>query len=697
MSKISTADKAIEEVLAGNEDSALIGTLNVDEQAIYQELVAELREGRDPRVKIESLWRLDYYREPPPMAQFLDDDYYLGQIMKHAEDNEGLYPEWRKHIIADFDLHSKIHNLVITGSLGVGKTWCAVLLMLYRLVCATCLRMPYHFFGMSKGSRIVYLMLSVTKEQVKETAFGDCMNFMAQSPFFLEECRYDPDQLYSGYRIPIRNTLPNGMFSNLILSAGSRGQHAVGKNVQAVMLDEGNLRLEAEPDLKAYELYDQVRGRIVNRFQKRSGYLPAISIIASSAADESSFTERIIKEIETVNDPKTQKVYRHAVYKIKRHALTLKPWWFKVAHGLKNVDPFILEGLYREDGTEIIESEVHQREDGSPVPNHQHEAPPAGASTELVPGDYYESFRRNCKNALNTQSGISTGGTHRLFSSMMDVLWCIEESEKSGLVDPALTPMIPISSEDDKYIWDYLNHGRFLTMVQSKVQPIRHPLNKRYSHLDYAKTGMCGLAVCHLAGNQLVHGLIKDGEPYSEYRLVVEYDFVLSILPGNVKPINFEKIQKFFFWLKDECGFLFGKITSDQWQSEMSLQMLEGHGFEVDILSIDRNKAVYDAWHGGFSEHRIRVWHNDEMLREAEQLIELEKKYDHPVGQRKDLTDALAGSYANAVNSDEKITLQSYNTPGVYTERDAREMEREMPPVEIVIPAQPRKRKIFVG
>lgn len=640
-SKLSKVDKVVEEILAGNEDTQLIRTLNQEETIYYEELVDDLRHGRDTSVKEESLWRLDYYRQPPPISQFIDDDYYLGEVLRPGDDNEGIFPEWRRLLIRDFNLHSKISNLIITGSLGIGKTWMMVALLLYRLVCATCLRNPQHFFGISRGSRIAYLILSVTKEQVKDTAFGDAMNFMAMSPFFTEECRYDPDLTYSGFRIPIRNTLPSGALSNLVLSAGSRGQHALGKNVVAVALDEGNFRLEENPDLKAYQLYEQVRTRIANRFQKRAGFLPAISIIASSASDESSFTEKVIREIEEINDPKTQRVYRHAVYVIKRHTLQLKPWWFKVAYGLKNIDPFVLEGLYRENGTPVPPEELHLRADGTPMPNPQHESPPPGARTELVPGDYYEDFRRNPKAAIQNHSGISVGGSHRLFSSMMDVLWCIEEGEKMGLRDPCLTQMFPISAEDDKYVWDYLDHKKFLTIAQSRIIPVRHPQHKRYCHIDFAKTGMCGLAVCHLAGNQMVHGLVKDGEPYSDYRLIVEYDFIVTILPGQSKPINFEKVQRFFFWLRDMCGYQIGLITADMYQSTMPLQVLEARGFEVDELSLDRDKSVYDAWRMGFDEHRIRIWRNEQMLREAEQLLEADKKYDHPPEGSKDTCVAL--------------------------------------------------------
>lgn len=699
-SKIEKVDRVIEEILAGCEDPMIYQSLNERETEIYEAMLSELRLGIDPALDAV-LWRLHYTQQPVHLEQFLDDSYFLGEVWRPTEDNPGLWPEWKKTLCEDFDLDSKIHNLVITGSLGIGKTAMMTTLLLYRIYIATLLKNPQNFFGIAKGSEIVYTILSVTKEAVGDTAFGYAKNYMAQSAYFREKCGFDPEQQYSGFRIPILNQLPTGQPSLLKIVAGSKSQHAIGRNVIGVGMDEGNFRLEKDPDMTAYALYDTLRTRIANRFQKVAGFLPALSVIASSASDESSFTEKVITEIQQANSPMTEKVYRHAIYRIKRHDLKLLPWWFKVAYGLKNMEPFILEGLYKEDGSKIEPGVVMHKGSGEPITCTKHEDPPPGAATELVPGDHWEAYRRNCRAQLQNLSGISTGGSHRLFPSMVDVMWCIEESKRTGVPDPMQTGvhMFPISSEDKKNIWDYLDHKQFLTLVASRVQPIRHPYNLRYAHLDLATQTMAGLAVCHLVGQQLITGLVRDGEPFEEYRLVVEYDFILTITAGHEKPINLEKIQRFFFWLRDMCGYRFGKITADMYQSEAPLQALEAKGFEVDKLSIDRDKSAYTAWRMGFEERRIRLYENAQMLREAEALLEVDKKFDHPPDGSKDTTDAAAGAYFNAVNSDEKVTISSHNSAVVTTNQGIdRALNAEQPPIEIVLPARGYDRsKVFVG
>jgi hypothetical protein len=691
-------EAAITDVLHGGRDPALTEI----EQSLYEELAAQVRMGK---IDVDGdLWRLDYIKEPPSVEQFLLDDYYLGRTWRHIEgENEGMWPAWLEIFKQYLDFNSRIHNMVITGSLGIGKTSMAVTALLYRICIATYLKNPVGFFGLSRNSNIVYNVLSVTKEQVMETAFGNALAYMGDSPYFVEVCKFDPDMKYSGYRVPMLNTLPDGAASRIWLTAGSKGQHVLGRNLIGVCLDEGNFRLEKDPDLAAYDLYDQVRTRISNRFQKIASYLPALSVIASSAADESSFTEKICTEIEQHNKereasnakidnlqarmPLQQMVFRHAVYNIKRHALpAIGPdhHWFKVAYGLKNMEPFILTGWYTEDG--------------APIGEEPHEESPNGTKTELVPKLYYDEYRRNCKAKLQDISGISVSGAHRLFPSLVDIEECLTASKQEKVPDPLLPGIqrIPISADDDKNIWDYLNHKAFLTRVMSRVQPLRHPYHQRYAHLDLATQTQAGLAICHLAGAQLIEGLVKDGEPFAEYRLVVEYDFILSIIAGPTKPINLEKIQRFFFWLRDMCGYRFGMVTADMYESAMPLQMLDGRGFETDRLSIDKDKSVYHAWRAGFEEHRIRLHRNEIMLHEAEQLLEMDKKYDHPPTGSKDITDAAAGAFWNAISADEKITMMSHNVPSIYSGQTMDAEQKPGLPVEIPLPPKGYTRsKVF--
>lgn len=659
--RVSRIDKAMAEALTGENVDKLLAAFTAEEQAMFYALVGELR--NSGTVNLDDLWKIDYVRRPPTMEEFINDPYWMGSICRKSDDSEGLFPTWRQVLVRDFDLDSRLHNVVITGSLGIGKTFICCLVMLYRVALARLMRQPQSFLGLSKGSRILYVILSVTKSAVAETAFGDAMNFMANSPFFLEECKYNPDRKYSSFSIP----LGKGIY----LTAGSKGWHILGRNTMGIALDEGNWRIESNPDQKAYQLYDEARTRIKNRFQKISGYLPAVSILASSARDETAFTEQVIADIQKTNDANTEKVYRFAAYEIKRHTLRLSDRWFKVAYGMKNVEPFILEGLYTEKGDKLGDG--------------KHEETPKGANTVLVPLDYHESFKRNVSTALQGICGVSTGRTHRLFSSTVDLERACELGKADGLEDPCRMESIPISMEDEQQVQDFLDHSKFVTRRAGSFVPLRDPAALRYAHVDLATATQAGVSISHVSGRHLVSGVYnpETGKTQDEYRLVVEYDFILSIVAGASKPISLEKIQRFFTWLRDECGFRFGLVTADTFQSVMPLQMLESRGFEVKTLSLDRTKGPYYLWRDAFIEGRIRMFRHRVLMREAENLLDLKDKIDHQTTGTKDVSDSAAGSYFDAINhAASGKTASVHESVGI--QLSSSDTKDEAPPVSVV-------------
>jgi hypothetical protein len=622
--KTEKVDSTLLQIFEGENADELINNFSDEERKFFEELVSKIRSGELGKIpEMEELWKVDYVRRPPTIHEYWNEDYWMGQKLRPTDDNIGLFPIWQQILDNDFDFDSRIHNVVISGSLGIGKTMVGVTIFLYRVILATLLRNPQNFFGLNKGSSIVYAILSITKKVVTETAFGDALGMMGLSPYFLEELNFNPDAKYASQAIDLGR--------GISLTAGSKGQHIIGRNSMGVMLDEGNWRLEANPDERAYKLYDEIRTRISNRFQRESGFLPAISILASSAKDESSFTEKVINDIEKVNDLKTQRVYRHSIYKVKsgegRHAIRWKERWFRVAYGLRNMDPVLLGGWFNKEG---------QPFPGDPDPIEQ---PPPGAKIELIPEDFFPQFQRNVKTNLQSLSGISTGGSHRFFSSMEPIERCLELSERDGpFENPAKIELIPISTEDDKNIWDYLKHSVFLTRRSSRIEPIRHPEAIRFAHVDLATTTLAGVAVCHLVGKKYVEGLVDPlGRVFSEYRLIAEYDFILSITAGRTKPISLEKIQNFFFWLRDICNYKFGLITADTYQSSLTLQMLESRGFKTDILSLDRKKDQYYSWRTAFEEGRLRLYKQYQLWREIENLVETDDKIDHPPDFEKDV------------------------------------------------------------
>ena len=614
---------------------------------LFNRLAAEVRVGE--MGGSEKLWLMDYTEVPPSMEQFVSEDYYLGASLGA----NGLWPAWQEFLTEKVCLDSFLHNLVLTGAIGTGKTLLAAIIILHRICVCAHLVNPFEFYGLARGSSLVFLIMSVSRDTLSATAWQTLLRLMGGCPFFREVCGFEPARHYPSLVVPLKFMAAELAGNTITLTGGSQTQHLIGRNVLAVAMDEANARLDANPQNAAYELFSDARARMASRYQRLKGFMPGISIVASSAQDESTFTERLRQEIDIVGDPPTQLVVRRALYRVKS-GLKLKPWWFKVAHGLPGAEPIILQGAYSAAGDPL-----EAPKDCPFSPSSPHERPPEGTATELVPGDYYEEFARHPRRALQQLSGISLGGTGQLFPSMIDIERCLKMSASAGIENPSPCALLAVSDEDGRHLWEDLTHRVFVTKGRSGYQPKRHPERLRYAHLDLATTGRAGLAICHL----VPHTAEEAGRPQVsdrlEMSLTVEFDFILTIVGGRSRPISFDKIKQFLVWLRDMCGFRFGKVTADSYQSVYLLQTLTALGFATDTLSVDRDKGPYLALRAGFEAGRIRLYRHTEFMREIGQLLELERKIDHVSGGSKDATDAVAGAYANAIASDETRLLSS--------------------------------------
>jgi Homing endonuclease len=567
----------------------------------------------------------------------------------------------KNHLRTGFDViprgRDRFYGFTLTGNgryltdqfIVTHNSFVSAIIFLYRIALIRLMREPQQFLGLSNGTSVYFVVLSVTQAVVQDTVFGDMQNFMSNSPFFVEECNYNPDLKYADMRVHLGK--------NIFLKAGSKGWHVIGRNAMGVLLDEGNWRIEGNPDMKAYRLYDEVRQRIKNRFQQSSGFLPAISMIASSARDESAFTERVIKEIEGADDG-CQLVYREANYRVRFVQRKYCNISFRVAYGSKTFEPRILEGFYRGgimpgDAPEVLPGNYNNF--GQKVPGDvTHEDQPDGTKVEHVPVELVAEFRRSPVTALQGLSGISIGAGNRFLPNLRTYDGAIEAGMKLDppLRNPCRMQLLPVSSEDDLEIWDLLTHRNFVARRASIFQPLYDPAAPRFAHVDLATSTVAGLAICHIAGREHVTGLTDGkGEPYSEFRVIVRFDLIMAITAGQTKPINFEKIQKFFMWLREACGFKFELVTADQYQSAMPMQMLESRKFNTGYLSVDRTKEPYLALRDALNEGRIELYDHPLLRDELDNLVENAGKIDHPDGKSKDVADAVAGAHYNALRT----------------------------------------------
>lgn len=244
-----------------------------------------------------------------------------------------------------------------------------------------------------------------------------------------------------------------------------------------------------------------------------------------------------------------------------------------------------------------------------------------------VPLDMKTNFLADFDVALRDLAGISVPGTMSFITQ--EVLdQCIGTRK-----NPFFQDILEIGTRDSYSIEDFF-HWEFLTPMI---------LNSEwFIHVDLSlNDDKTGIGASCITGRKDV---IQDDEktvslPY------FSHIFNISIKAPAGDKIPYAKITNFICWLRRK-GAHIRKVTRDQYQSEYLAQLLEGQGFDVEKVSLDRSPDGYLTLRSVLMEERVDML-NVELLQS--ELIALQRNGfsgipDHPIGGSKDSADGFAGS-----------------------------------------------------
>lgn len=590
-----------------NGHAEVLDKLDANERAFVLRAVKDLKKG-DSRL-LSRVWQEDFVQPPPTVDQFLDDPYYFGRIGK------SIYPVWRRELREVLKTENEIAEWVIGGSIGIGKTYIAVVALCYKILRLMLMRSPQEFYGLTEGTPIVFGFFNIFKYLAMDTSYTYFQSFLKLSPFFRERCiSKDGKESFVGF--------PNGIG----IAVGAQAIHALGQNLYGGLLDEANFgkgsSLTSEERSQVLDLYLGVRRRIESRFMQVGGRTPGLLCLVSSARAQGDFLQKHIEE--TRHDPRT----KHTAYAL----------WDVKEKFKKSPRFYVLIG---------------DRERSSRILDKPEDAP-AGADIMAVPVEFQEQFRRNLDECIRDLGGRPTFGKSLLIPRREMIFECIRTS--TAREHPFTVDEIELSIEpsDPTNIIRALNKPALLDIydkTNDRWRPRFHPNMGRCIHVDLAKNGDC--AAISMAGISQVRRIERfdnEGQRYTTTDLVYWIDFMLRIraLPGS--EIDFRKIREFIFYLR-EMGYDIIQVSYDGFQSTESLQELYKAGFEVKVLSIDRSSVPYYTLRSVIMEGRLDLYHYqpfvDEILELQDHSRESVKRgpaIDHPDGGSKDVTDSVCGA-----------------------------------------------------
>jgi hypothetical protein len=608
-------------VKASERYAADIAAMGPEERAYLLRALSEAEENRQDALR--ELEDIDFERMPVSIREFLTDPELLGntgQITDWDADDDGeqqgIYPFWRHELDDLFDPNKHFQQWIVSAAIGAGKSWCAIIAILYKIYWLLCLRNPQQFCGINQNSAITFGFFSATRDIGRATEHSMLTSIMGDSPFFKKMVgvtdKYRPYELLK---------LPK----NIRIAFGSRAQHALGQNLLGGLMDEAAFGILTE-DRQMRQLFDGFWRRLQSRYS--DSVSPGLLIIASSKAAQADFLEKHIQRWATAENADSVKLTRGALYNIKPHQFRARDT-FKIQIGDDIRPSRILEaGELPDPGFQVEE-----------IPNH-----PALRS----------QYNADLEGALRDISAICVTNESPLIPLREKLISCIDESRQH----PFTSETVYAGTRDTIEIKHLFIPEQVLVKRILKWVPRVNAGFSRYIHVDIGlRHDALGLAMVHLAGSQQAQTLNELGEPIVEEIPQVFVDLLLQVRCHQGDQVDLTKVTRFIMYLAQDCGYPIGGVSFDQFQSAHISQILAKLNFPVSYQSVDRTETPYLTLASIIQNEAISYYNYPVLLKELRELRrDLEKRrIDHPARSgdgtegSKDVSDALAGAVTSAL------------------------------------------------
>ena len=558
-------------------------------------------------------------REVVDIETWLSEEFYSGPSAKQ------LYPYWKNAMIEVFNSPERVNEVIISGSIGTGKSTVACYMMIYKLYELSCYFPPQALYNLMTNTKILFAYFNITKDLAGQVGFAQIRDIIDTIPYF--------------QNIFKRNDKKNSQLeweqSHIYMKPASSSNDVIGMNLISFFIDEANFfkgdglqntgSSINDAQSRAQELYNSVRARGKSRFVVNSEDF-TFNILVSSSMYESSFTATRIREGQ--GNPHV-KVFEPRIWEVK-NTNTYSKTKFVVFSGNELIDPVICKTV-----AEVNYIRAHYKLAESKAKT------PIEAISDIkdydirkrfveVPENFLSDFEANIIRSLQDIAGVPVAAMGKLFSNRDAYARAITDEES-----PFIQDEIVISTAAS-------------TTIQDFFKPDWRPKDiakKRFLHIDQSISGdSTGVAQCYI--DEVVYD--KYGIPSPK----IKFDWMMRINPPRPPyQIDLAKVRSIIQWEEQHFGISFGKITYDTFQSYEAVQELEKSGYEVDHRSVDRSDKEYLDLCELYYQGRIQHYRNGIYEFELFNLnwFRAKNKVDHDKDKHKDLSDAVCGAVANAL------------------------------------------------
>ena len=606
-------------------DLSVLDGLSPEERKLALEILKEYSQEGQSAI-LDDLKYSDYEEIPVDILTFISEERYLGRGLYIVDDFTGerkctVFPYWLEKLQEIFpdNLTTRYNTVILTGSIGLGKSFIAVICQLYLLYRMMCLKDPYQFFGLQPIDKITFSMLNVTIEAAQGVGWDKMQQLLQSSDWFMERGNMNASRTNPQWQPP----------KGIELVFGSSNRHVVGRALFSNFSDEVNFGVGNNVEkqkAKLKKMISQIDARMISRFGKGT-YLPTMNIIASSKDSEQAFMESYI-DMKRQNESKTTLIVDEPQWVVRNDKGSPDdPGSFYVAVGNK----FLAHELLP---VNVTEEEVDAYRE-------------KGYLMLKVPPIYREAFEDNIDLALTDNAGISTSSSTKYISGIR-----LNQIKTDEYKNPFTKDVIEVGNAPD----DINQYSNFFDLALVNPKDISRPL---FIHLDMSLSGdKTGIAGTWITGKR--PGVI--GEENTGRELDFKAAFSVSVKAPKGYQVSFEKTRNFIRWLRDR-GFAIKCVSMDTYQSANMAQSLTSDGFKTQILSVDRVDTIgtengrparvckpYAFFKTTIYEQHLKLYRKCDLL--TEEIANLERlsdgHVDHPKNGSKDQADALCGSLYTA-------------------------------------------------
>lgn len=164
-----------------------LNNLTEDEKKVAIEILKQYSQSGSSDVYQDLIYQ-DYEEIPVDIETFLYNEYYLGKSLIDAEGRKTVYPYWVETLKKIFptNVDTAYNTLALTGSIGIGKSFMAVLCILYQLYRMMCLKDPYLHYGLQPIDKITFAFINITMDAAAGVGWQKCQELLQNSPWFMK-------------------------------------------------------------------------------------------------------------------------------------------------------------------------------------------------------------------------------------------------------------------------------------------------------------------------------------------------------------------------------------------------------------------------------------------------------------------------------------------------------------------------------